>query len=154
MEKFPVGLFSYYPFTRTVKGRLRTSDQFASGIDFHHDSPHSQLGNGWYPDDGRPFRRVAPSAELSLYRPAVVHAFEIRLARGKNTAPLNITVFEDGRSLGAQTWTDPNNLALRWPLAGNPGDHRVTIVSAPAQHYSGDSHDYGITMEWLGYTQK
>jgi hypothetical protein len=139
MANVPMAVVSYYPVPPAVKGMLRARDGLQSYLRCSDYVPKPQLGDGWYDNSGD-VCRVKPSAELTLYRPDDAREFEIKL-QGPGLS--NVTVFEDGVSLGTLSRSDPQ--PLRWKLApGTSGDKHIKILSEPAGAA-------GIAISSLGY---
>jgi len=141
--RFPVAFVTYYQQQHLVKGRLQTRAGLESSIDFRENAPAAQLGEGWSRDFGEPSRQVEARAEATLHRPAGSQAFELT-ASAKN--PVQVTVLEDGRSLGTQALSGAQT--LRWKLdggtsVGTAGDHRLTIAS-----------DAEIAVQSFGYAER
>src|ERR1700694_1158478 len=120
-----MALGGYYPVTHKVKGLLRTRNELQSYLRLTDEVPNFQLGEGWYNDEGD-HRWIAPHAEVTLRRPADSKEFEIVAF----TTSAKVTVFEDGVSLGTQTWSDSsgNPATVRWKLpGGGGGGKKITI---------------------------
>jgi hypothetical protein len=137
MTEVPMAIVSYYPVTHAVKGMLRTRNELQSYIRFSDEVPHSQLGEGWSGTDWDARRSISSNAEVTLYRPAESKQLEI-VASG----PSEITVLEDGRSLGTRTVSAPGVQTLRWDLDNaGAGNKKITI----------QTHGSRIAVEALGY---
>jgi len=137
ITEVPVAIVNYDPVTHVVKGMLRTRNELESYIRFADRIPLSQLGAGWSgtPEDAR--RSISSQADMTLYRPAASKQLEIV---GYGTA--NVTVLEDGRSLGTRAFSGTGVQTLRWDLDdAGAGDKKITI----------ETHDRPIAVAALGY---
>lgn len=147
MAEVPMAIVSYYPVPHTVKGMLRTRNELQSYIRFSDLVPKSQFGAGWS-EDGGDQRSIAPEAELTLYRPQEAKQFE--LVASASSGRSNITVLEDGQSLGTQSLAEAHPRSLRWTLTPSAaGNKRITIrtVRPGVRRTSG----WGVVVNAIGY---
>jgi hypothetical protein len=155
MAKVPLALISFRP-RGGIQGMIRTRDGLQSYAWFADRVDESQFGEGCY-DQGSQMRWFAPRAVVSFYRPAGASQFEIvafvpRESVDKN-GPAEVTVFEDGESLGTVKLSVTRVQPLRWKLtAAGAGDKHITIISKPVRHGGPeDPRDLGIAVLSLGY---
>ena len=158
LAQTPMAIVTYYPVERLVRGLLRTSDVPGgqSYVRFEDARQESQLGPGWY-ERVAGGRESAPKASVALYRPAGASEFELAAAwppaRGPQDATPQITVFENGRSMGTQILprsAQPSRLHWKLP-AGEPGVCDITILTEPARLAPGDARDLGAVVYSAGY---
>ncbi len=116
----------------------------------------TQFKYGCY-DAGYSVRWFAPRAEVALYRAPDAVQFEIVAFLPPSSlakeGPSEVTVFEDGQSLGTQKLSVSKAQPLRWQLtSGDAGEKLVTIVSTPVHHGGPeDPRALGIAVQSLGY---
>ena len=122
-----------------VKGMLRTRNELQSHIRFTDEAPKSQFGEGWSGADDGAHRWISSKADVTLYRPAESKGLEI-VASGPT--PADVTVLEDGHTLGTRQLSEARVQTLRWGLdPGASGNKKITI----------DTHDSRIAIESFGY---
>jgi hypothetical protein len=132
-----MAVVNYYPMSHIVKGMLRTRDELQSYIRFSDEAPKSQFGEGWRGANDSDRRWISSQAEATLYRPAESRQFEI-VASG----PADVTLIEDGRTLGTRSLSGPGVQAVRWELDhAGAGNKKITI----------QTHDRRIAIEAFGY---
>jgi hypothetical protein len=154
--KVPMALISFNPPPRGIDGLIRTHDGPQPYIRFSGKVVETQLKDGCY-DAGYPVRWFAPRAEAALYRPPEATQFEIVafLPPGSlaKEGPAEVTVFEDGQSLGTVKLSAAKSEPMRWKLSpGSPGDKSIMVVSKPVRHGGPeDNRDLGIAVQSLGY---
>jgi hypothetical protein len=154
--KVPMALISFKPAPRGIDGLIRTHDGPQPYVRFSGRIEETQLKDGCY-DEGYPVRWFAPRAELALYRPPEATQFEIVAFLPPSSlakeGPAEVTVFEDGQSLGTVKLSATKSEPMRWKLsAGSAGEKNVTIVSKPVRHGGPeDPRDLGIAVQSLGY---
>jgi len=156
--EMPVAFIGYYPSSHSVKGLVRQKNERESYLRITDEFPAVDLGDGWYPDDPK-WRWIQPRAEITLRQTDGARAFEIApylpVESIQRDGPASITVLEDGRSLGTQSFADAGEQAspLRWrlPVNDTPGDHRLTIVTEPLRRLPGMPRDVGVAVRSIGY---
>jgi hypothetical protein len=152
----PMVLISFNPPPRGIEGLIRTHDGLQPYVRLSGKVVETQLIDGCY-DEGYPVRWFAPRAEVALYRPPEATQFEIVAFLPPSSlakeGPAEVTVFEDGQSLGTVKLSAAKSEPMRWKLsAGGPGDKSVVIVSKPVRHGGPeDPRDLGIAVQSLGY---
>jgi len=154
MAKVPMALITFR--NHGISGMVRHHDGIQSYAAFGQKVDESQFGEGCY-NDGSSMRWFAPRAEVRFYRPPEATQFEIvgflpRESIDKD-GPAEVTLFEDGVSLGTVRLAAPVVQPLRWMLPnGAPGDKHLTIVSKPARRGGAtEDRELGISVESLGY---
>lgn len=155
LSNTPMALITFEQ-PRGIRGMIRTRDGLQSYVVLADKVDESQFGSGCY-DKGAPERWFQPRAEVLFYRPREATQFEIvaflpRESIAKD-GPAEVTLFEDGQSLGTVTLSIPTMQPLRWKLpSGGEGDKHLTIVSKPARHGGPeDDRVLGILVQSLGY---
>ena len=156
IASFPVALIRFTSPPLRVEGLIRVNDGAQPYLRFTELVPEWQLGSGWY-DAGSRLRWTMPRAELILHRPEKATTFEILAGMSPGgldrDGPAEVTVLEDGKSLGVQTLSRVFQ-PLRWNLTPGPaGDKHISILSKPARHGDpGDPRILGVAIQAIGYT--
>ena len=139
-----------------ISGMVRHRDGIQSYAAFGQKVDESQFGAGCY-DAGSPMRWFAPHAEVRFYRPDEATQFEIVAYLPRESldqyGPAEVTLFEDGVSLGTARLVAPEVQPMRWMLPPGPaGDKHLTLVSKPRRRGgAADDRELGIVVESLGY---
>lgn len=139
MAEIPMAIVDYNPMTHALKGMLRTHRELQSYIRFSDVVPEPQFGEGWGGAGADPQRWISSQADVTLYRSAESKQFEIVVS-----GPAEVTVLEDGRSLGSRTLSGPGTQTLRWVLDNAAaGNKKITI----------QTHDRPTVVQAFGYVQ-
>jgi len=124
LTKVPMALIHFRP-DFAVRGMLRTRDGALPYIRFDGPVPAEQFGAGWQ-ERNDDTRWIEQRAECVLYRPPVATELEMI---ANISSPTDITVLEDGRTLGTLA-PQSGVQTLHWKLrATDTGDKHISILS-------------------------